>query len=92
MATPGQGIRSGKWFSDPVCPGESRAPARFYSFTDAEKNTREQIQKARSHPWIAPEVPRKSGSSCGLGSASQEITEECRGRSSTYCEEFSTVS
>jgi carbonic anhydrase len=33
------------------------APARFYSFTDAEENTKEQIQKARSHPWIAPEVP-----------------------------------
>jgi carbonic anhydrase len=33
------------------------APARFYSFTDAEANTKEQIQKARSHPWIAPEVP-----------------------------------
>ena len=33
------------------------APARFYSFTDAEANTREQIQKARSHPWISEEVP-----------------------------------
>jgi carbonic anhydrase len=33
------------------------APARFYSFTDAEKNTKEQIQKARSHPWISPDVP-----------------------------------
>ncbi|HEY2278565.1 MAG TPA: carbonic anhydrase [Streptosporangiaceae bacterium] len=33
------------------------APAKFYSFTDAEENTREQIQKARSHPWISPEVP-----------------------------------
>ncbi len=33
------------------------APARFYSFTDVEKNTREQIQKARSHPWISQEVP-----------------------------------
>ena len=33
------------------------APAKFYSFTDAEANTREQIQKARSHPWISPEVP-----------------------------------
>ena len=33
------------------------APARFYSFTDAEANTKEQIHKARSHPWIAPEVP-----------------------------------
>jgi carbonic anhydrase len=33
------------------------APARFYSFTDAEANTREQIEKARSHPWISPDVP-----------------------------------
>jgi carbonic anhydrase len=33
------------------------APAKFYSFTDAEENTREQIQKARSHPWISEEVP-----------------------------------
>jgi carbonic anhydrase len=33
------------------------APARFFSFTDAEENTREQIQKARSHPWISPDVP-----------------------------------
>lgn len=33
------------------------APAKFYSFTDAEANTREQIQKARSHPWISQEVP-----------------------------------
>jgi carbonic anhydrase len=33
------------------------APARFYSFTDPEQNTKEQIQKARSHPWISPDVP-----------------------------------
>jgi carbonic anhydrase len=33
------------------------APSRFFSFTDAEENTREQIQKARSHPWISPDVP-----------------------------------
>ena len=33
------------------------APARFYSFTDAEKNTREQLHKARSHPWISRDVP-----------------------------------
>jgi carbonic anhydrase len=33
------------------------APAKFYSFTDAETNTKEQIQKARSHPWISPDVP-----------------------------------
>ena len=33
------------------------APDRFYSFTDVEDNTREQMQKARSHPWISPDVP-----------------------------------
>ena len=33
------------------------APARFYSFTDVEQNTKEQVQKARSHPWISPDVP-----------------------------------
>jgi carbonic anhydrase len=33
------------------------APSRFYSFTDAAENTKEQIQKARSHPWISQEVP-----------------------------------
>ena len=33
------------------------APSRFFSFTDVEENTREQIQKARSHPWISPDVP-----------------------------------
>jgi carbonic anhydrase len=36
---------------------EPIAPARFYSFTDAEENTREQVRKARSHPWISPEIP-----------------------------------
>ena len=35
------------------------APARFYSFTDAEANTKEQIQKARSHPWISQDVPAR---------------------------------
>ena len=33
------------------------APAKFYSFTDAVANTKEQIQKVRSHPWISPDVP-----------------------------------
>ena len=33
------------------------APAKFYSFTDAEENTREQVQKVRSHPWISADVP-----------------------------------
>jgi carbonic anhydrase len=33
------------------------APSRFFSFTDVEENTREQMQKARSHPWISSDVP-----------------------------------
>src|SRR3954447_23074549 len=32
-------------------------PATFYSFTDVEQNTREQVQKARSLPWISPGIP-----------------------------------
>ena len=32
------------------------APAKFYAFTDAAENTREQMLKARSHPWISPDV------------------------------------
>ena len=32
------------------------APARFYSFTDAEANTREQVAKTRQHPWISSDV------------------------------------
>ena len=35
----------------------SPAPMRFFSYKDTEKNTREQIKKARSHPWIAKDVP-----------------------------------
>jgi carbonic anhydrase len=30
---------------------------RFFSYKDPEHNTREQIRKVRSHPWIAKEVP-----------------------------------
>jgi carbonic anhydrase len=33
------------------------APAKFYSFTDVEENTKEQVRKARTHPWISPDVP-----------------------------------
>jgi carbonic anhydrase len=33
------------------------APAKFYSFTDPVENTKEQILKARSHPWISQEIP-----------------------------------
>jgi carbonic anhydrase len=34
-------------------------PARFYSFTDTdlEENTREQVQKVKSHPWIPKHIP-----------------------------------
>jgi carbonic anhydrase len=35
----------------------SPAPMRFFSYKDPEENTREQIRKVRSHPWIADDVP-----------------------------------
>jgi len=35
----------------------SPAPMRFFSYKDPELNTREQIEKIRSHPWIAKDVP-----------------------------------
>ena len=35
----------------------SPAPMRFFSYKDPEQNTREQIRKVRSHPWIAEDVP-----------------------------------
>jgi carbonic anhydrase len=35
----------------------SPAPMRFFSYKDPEQNTREQIEKVRSHPWIARDVP-----------------------------------
>src|SRR4051794_24930001 len=35
----------------------SPAPMRFFSFVDPEQNTVEQIQRVRSHPWIAADVP-----------------------------------
>ena len=35
----------------------SPAPMRFFSFKDPEENTREQIRKVRSHPWIAKDIP-----------------------------------
>lgn len=33
------------------------APAQFFTFTDAEQNTREQVRKVRSHPWISSDIP-----------------------------------
>ena len=35
----------------------SPAPMRFFSFSDPEQNTLVQIEKVRSHPWIAKDVP-----------------------------------
>jgi|SRR5580658_636229 carbonic anhydrase len=35
----------------------SPAPMRFFSYKDPEENTRNQIKKVRSHPWIAKEIP-----------------------------------
>ena len=32
-------------------------PMRFFAYDDPEQNTREQIEKVRSHPWIAKEIP-----------------------------------
>jgi carbonic anhydrase len=36
---------------------QSPAPMRFFAYTDPEQHTREQIEKVRSHPWIARDVP-----------------------------------
>jgi hypothetical protein len=30
---------------------------RFFSYKDPEENTREQIRKVRSQPWISKDVP-----------------------------------
>jgi carbonic anhydrase len=35
----------------------SPAPMRFFSYANPEQNTLEQIEKVRSHPWIAKDVP-----------------------------------
>jgi carbonic anhydrase len=35
----------------------SPAPMRFFSYKDPEENTRQQIRKVRSHPWIAKDIP-----------------------------------
>ena len=32
-------------------------PMRLFAFKDPEENTRAQIEKVRSHPWIAKDVP-----------------------------------
>ena len=35
----------------------SPAPMRLFAYKDPVQNTREQIKKVRSHPWIAKEIP-----------------------------------
>jgi carbonic anhydrase len=35
----------------------SPAPMRFFSYKDPEENTREQLKKVKSHPWIAKDIP-----------------------------------
>ena len=35
----------------------SPVPMRFFAYKDPEQNTREQIKKVRSHPWIGKEIP-----------------------------------
>jgi carbonic anhydrase len=35
----------------------SPRPMRFFSYRDPEQNTREQIDKVRSHPWIVKDIP-----------------------------------
>ena len=35
----------------------SPAPMDFFAYKDPVQHTREQIQKVRSHPWIAKDIP-----------------------------------
>ncbi len=35
----------------------SPAPMHFFAYRDPERNARDQIEKVRSHPWIAKEIP-----------------------------------
>jgi carbonic anhydrase len=34
----------------------SVSPTQFHAFKDVEKNVRDQLQKLKSHPWIAKEI------------------------------------
>jgi carbonic anhydrase len=34
----------------------SVSPTQFHAFRDVEKNVRDQLQKLKSHPWIAKEI------------------------------------
>ncbi len=35
----------------------SPTPMRFFAYNDPVEHTREQIQRVRSHPWIAKDIP-----------------------------------
>ena len=33
------------------------APEHFHAFSDLEENVRQQVQKAKSHPWVPGDIP-----------------------------------
>ena len=46
-----------KELNDKLARDATPVPMRLFSFKDPEENTRAQIAKVRSHPWIAKDVP-----------------------------------
>ena len=57
----------------------SPAPMRFFAFKDPVENTREQLKKVRSHPWIAKNIPVRGlifDVDTGLLQEVQQITEQ----------------
>ncbi|HEY2401127.1 MAG TPA: carbonic anhydrase [Steroidobacteraceae bacterium] len=57
----------------------SPGPMHFFAYKDPEQNTREQIKKVRSHPWIAKEVPVRGfvfNMETGLLSEVHAVTQE----------------
>jgi carbonic anhydrase len=59
----------------------SPAPMRFFSYRDPEDNTREQIKRVRSHPWISKDVPvRGFIFRCGNGTIARSHTARRRAR------------
>jgi carbonic anhydrase len=72
----------------------SPAPMRFFSYKDPEENTREQIKKVRSHPWIAKRHPRarpyfRRGHRFPAGSAANCTADCCLKESGRARVEFS---
>jgi carbonic anhydrase len=57
----------------------SPAPMRFFSYADPEQNTREQINRVRSHPWIAKDVAARGfvfDSQTGLLSEVEAVSQQ----------------